>query len=168
MQGGDSTGKREWNLKEKVLPWKSKVEGICWQLIDSVSLLTLCQLCFHSHSGRKWLHNQRPIAAAQSTKNRSWSNSFFSSCLQRRWKEKQCLVCKNRYSLTDPFYWKRSDNFRGSEDLCSLHSDKLKLFCVNHKLSMCVSVEIQKPAQATDLDPSLKLHRITKRSTRNP
>lgn len=25
----------------------------------------------------------------------------------------------------------------GSEALCSLHSDKLRLFCVNHKLSVC-------------------------------
>ncbi|XP_071370477.1 E3 ubiquitin-protein ligase TRIM39-like isoform X1 [Centroberyx affinis] len=62
----------------------------------------------------------------------SCSHSFCKACLQRWWTEKQtheCPVCKRRSS-------KRAS--AGSELLCSLHSEKLKLFCLDHQQPVCL------------------------------
>lgn len=81
----------------------------------------------------------------------SCSHSFCKTCLQSWWAEKQireCLVCKRRSSRSDPpsnlvlknlceaFLLERDP--RGSEALCSLHIEKLKLFCLNHQQPVCV------------------------------
>ncbi|KAM9361877.1 nuclear factor 7, ovary-like [Symphorus nematophorus] len=81
----------------------------------------------------------------------SCSHSFCKDCLQRWWRQKQtqeCPVCKAISSRAEPplnrvlknlcesFLQQRDQ--RSSEDLCSLHSEKLKLFCLDHQQPVCV------------------------------
>ncbi|KAM3620937.1 uncharacterized protein V6R79_003882 [Siganus canaliculatus] len=81
----------------------------------------------------------------------SCSHSFCKDCLKSWWKEKdtrECPLCKRRSSRSDPpvslvlknlcesFTQERDQ--RPSEGLCSLHSEKLKLFCLDHQQPVCV------------------------------
>ncbi|XP_068578390.1 nuclear factor 7, ovary-like [Cebidichthys violaceus] len=81
----------------------------------------------------------------------SCSHSFCKDCLKSWWREKptqECPVCKRRSSRSDPpvslvlknlcesFLLERDQ--RASETLCSLHSEKLKLFCLDHQQPVCV------------------------------
>ncbi|XP_038553760.1 nuclear factor 7, brain-like [Micropterus salmoides] len=81
----------------------------------------------------------------------SCSHSFGKVCLKSRWREKQapeCPVCKRRSSKSEPpcnlalknlceaFLQERDQ--RASEALCSLHSEKLKLFCLDHQQPVCL------------------------------
>ncbi|XP_047202961.1 nuclear factor 7, ovary-like [Girardinichthys multiradiatus] len=81
----------------------------------------------------------------------SCSHSFCKECLKNWWREKpvqECPVCKRRSSkdkppcnlalknLCETFLQQRDQ--RSSEDLCSLHSEKLKLFCLDHQQPVCV------------------------------
>ncbi|XP_059211753.1 E3 ubiquitin-protein ligase TRIM39-like [Centropristis striata] len=81
----------------------------------------------------------------------SCSHSFCKDCLQNWWTEKQtreCPVCKRKDSkdhpplhfalknLCESFLQERDQ--RASEALCSLHSEKLKLFCLDHQQPVCV------------------------------
>ncbi|XP_074494482.1 nuclear factor 7, ovary-like [Sebastes fasciatus] len=82
----------------------------------------------------------------------SCSHSFCKDCLQKWWRGKQireCPYCKRRSSKSDPprnlvlknlceaFLLERDQ--RGSaETLCSLHSEKLRLFCLDHQQPVCV------------------------------
>ncbi|XP_034557234.1 tripartite motif-containing protein 35-like [Notolabrus celidotus] len=78
-------------------------------------------------------------------------HSFCKDCLQSWWREKEdkeCPLCKRRHSkkglppnfalknLCESFLQERGQ--RSSEDLCSLHSEKLKLFCLDHQEPVCV------------------------------
>ncbi|XP_060899601.1 E3 ubiquitin-protein ligase TRIM39-like [Labrus mixtus] len=78
-------------------------------------------------------------------------HSFCRVCVQDCWKEKEnkeCPLCKRRHSkellplnfalknLCESFLQERDQ--RASEDLCSLHSEKLKLFCLDHQEPVCV------------------------------
>ncbi|XP_036007320.1 zinc-binding protein A33-like [Fundulus heteroclitus] len=80
----------------------------------------------------------------------SCSHSFCKECLKNWWREKaaqECPVCKRRSSKENPpvslalknlcetFLQQRDQ--RASEDLCSLHSEKLKLFCLDHQQPVC-------------------------------
>ncbi|KAM4557136.1 E3 ubiquitin-protein ligase TRIM39-like [Fundulus diaphanus] len=80
----------------------------------------------------------------------SCSHSFCKECLKNWWREKaaqECPVCRRRYSkehppcnlalknLCETFLQQRDQ--RASEDLCSLHSEKLKLFCLDHQQPVC-------------------------------
>ncbi|XP_054472882.1 nuclear factor 7, ovary-like [Anoplopoma fimbria] len=81
----------------------------------------------------------------------SCSHSFCKDCLKSWWREKptqECPVCKRRSSKEEPpcnlvlknlcesFLQERDQ--RASEALCSLHSEKLKLFCLDHQQPVCV------------------------------
>ncbi|XP_036962708.1 nuclear factor 7, brain-like [Acanthopagrus latus] len=81
----------------------------------------------------------------------SCSHSFCKDCLQSCWTERrtrECPVCKRRSSkghpplnlvlknLCESFLQDRDQ--RASEDLCSRHSEKLKLFCLDHQQPVCV------------------------------
>ncbi|KAI3369280.1 hypothetical protein L3Q82_007532 [Scortum barcoo] len=79
----------------------------------------------------------------------SCSHSFCKDCLQSWWREKEtqeCPVCKRRSSKSQPpvsltlknlceaFSLQRKQKASAeSEALCSLHSEKLKLFCLDHQ-----------------------------------
>ncbi|XP_054906131.1 nuclear factor 7, ovary-like [Poeciliopsis prolifica] len=76
------------------------------------------------------------------------SHSFCKECLENWWREKparECPVCKRRSSRSDPplnlVLKNLCETFlqqRVLEDLCSLHSEKLKLFCLNHQQPVCL------------------------------
>ncbi|XP_036938352.1 nuclear factor 7, brain-like [Acanthopagrus latus] len=81
----------------------------------------------------------------------SCSHSFCKDCLQSCWTERktrECPVCRKRSSkdlpavnlalknLCETFLQDRDQ--RASEDLCSRHSEKLKLFCLDHQQPVCL------------------------------
>ncbi|XP_059211856.1 nuclear factor 7, brain-like [Centropristis striata] len=81
----------------------------------------------------------------------SCSHSFCKDCLQSWWTGKQtreCPVCQRKSSkvrppcnlvlkkLCESFLQERDQ--RASEALCSLHSEKLKLFCLDHQQPVCL------------------------------
>ncbi|KAL3978469.1 ovo [Sarotherodon galilaeus] len=84
----------------------------------------------------------------------SCSHSFCKDCLQMWWKEKpvrKCPLCKNLHLSDDPpcnlvlknlceaFLLERDQKASlESEAHCSLHSEKLKLFCLDHQLPVCL------------------------------
>ncbi|KAM3857795.1 E3 ubiquitin-protein ligase TRIM39-like [Diretmus argenteus] len=84
----------------------------------------------------------------------SCSHSFCKACLQRWWTEKlihECPLCKRRSSRSEPignlvlknlcetFLLERDQRASAeSELLCSLHTEKLKLFCLDHQQPVCV------------------------------
>uniref|UniRef100_A0A671X0Q6 B box-type domain-containing protein n=1 Tax=Sparus aurata TaxID=8175 RepID=A0A671X0Q6_SPAAU len=71
----------------------------------------------------------------------SCSHSFCKDCLQSCWREKRLNMSEpplNRAlkNLCESFLQQRDQ--RASEDLCSLHSEKLKLFCLDHQQPVCL------------------------------
>ncbi|KAM6927004.1 nuclear factor 7, ovary-like [Lycodopsis pacificus] len=81
----------------------------------------------------------------------SCSHSFCNVCLQSWWREKptrECPVCKRRSSkgrvpsnvalkdLCESFL--QQSGQRAAEPLCSLHSEELKLFCLDHQQPVCL------------------------------
>ncbi|XP_071368993.1 zinc-binding protein A33-like [Centroberyx affinis] len=84
----------------------------------------------------------------------SCSHSFCKACLQSWWTEKQihdCPLCKEISLQSEPprnlalknlcesFLLERDQRASaGSELLCSLHSEKFKLFCLDHQQPVCL------------------------------
>uniref|UniRef100_A0A8C9XHN5 Uncharacterized protein n=1 Tax=Sander lucioperca TaxID=283035 RepID=A0A8C9XHN5_SANLU len=78
----------------------------------------------------------------------SCSHSFCKDCLKNFWTENQaqwCPFCKTRSSRPEPprnlELEKLCESFlqqRASEALCSLHSEKLNLFCLDHQQPVCL------------------------------
>nr|XP_046240906.1 nuclear factor 7, ovary-like [Scatophagus argus] len=84
----------------------------------------------------------------------SCSHSFCKACVHTFWRDKsvkECPLCKKIYVLSDPprnlalknlcedFLLERDQRASAkSEALCSLHSEKLKLFCLDHQQPVCV------------------------------
>ncbi|KAG1949091.1 tripartite motif-containing protein 35-like [Pimephales promelas] len=84
----------------------------------------------------------------------SCSHSFCKECLQQFWRTKtsqECPVCRRRSSkerppanlalrnLCESFLKERNERrSSGSEEICSLHSEKLKLFCLEDKQPVCI------------------------------
>ncbi|XP_063049563.1 E3 ubiquitin-protein ligase TRIM35-like, partial [Engraulis encrasicolus] len=81
------------------------------------------------------------------------SHSVCKACLQQFWEKKgsrECPYCRRKWSkdhfppnmalrnLCETFLQERSQRASaGSEVLCSLHSEKLKLFCLDDKETVC-------------------------------
>ncbi|XP_060932567.1 E3 ubiquitin-protein ligase TRIM35-like [Limanda limanda] len=81
----------------------------------------------------------------------SCSHSFCKDCVKSWWKDKEvkeCPLCKRRSSRDEPpvslalknlcetFLQERDQS--SSPALCSLHSEKLRLFCLDHQQPVCV------------------------------
>ncbi|KAJ8357678.1 hypothetical protein SKAU_G00204720 [Synaphobranchus kaupii] len=88
------------------------------------------------------------------------SHSFCKACLQQYWELKgsqECPVCRKRSSRNNPplnlslrntceaFLKERSQRAKaGSEVFCSLHSEKLKLFCLEDQIPVCLVCQTSK------------------------
>nr|AAI15264.1 Zgc:136778 [Danio rerio] len=82
----------------------------------------------------------------------SCSHSVCKECLQQYWRTKttqECPVCRRRSSRDDPpvnlvlknfceFLKERNERCSSASEICSLHSEKLKLFCLEDKQPACV------------------------------
>ncbi|XP_058874278.1 E3 ubiquitin-protein ligase TRIM35-like [Acipenser ruthenus] len=81
------------------------------------------------------------------------NHSFCKACLYQCWKEKrvrECPVCRRRASMeelpvdfklrniVESFLKERSQNPPAPTGICSLHDEKLKLFCVDDKEAVCL------------------------------
>ncbi|XP_016339603.1 uncharacterized protein LOC107686977 isoform X2 [Sinocyclocheilus anshuiensis] len=87
----------------------------------------------------------------------SCSHSVCKECLHQFWRTKEtqeCPVCRRRSSkpehpvnlalqnLCESFLKERNESCSsGSEEICSLHSEKLKLFCLEDKQPVCVECD---------------------------
>ncbi|XP_035276336.1 tripartite motif-containing protein 35-like [Anguilla anguilla] len=99
----------------------------------------------------------------------SCSHSFCKACLQQYWAQKgsrECPVCRRRSSKDRPpislslrntceaFLKERSQRAKaGSEVLCSLHSEKLKLFCLVDQIPICVICQTSKKHENHKMRP---------------
>ncbi|XP_038127955.1 nuclear factor 7, brain-like [Cyprinodon tularosa] len=110
----------------------------------------------------------------------SCSHSFCKECLKNWWKKKsvkECPVCERRSSKDEPplnlvlknlcetFLQQREQ--RASEDLCSLHSEKLKLFCLDHQQPVCLvcrDSKIHRSHSFAPIDEAAEDHRKNLRS----
>ncbi|XP_058873869.1 E3 ubiquitin-protein ligase TRIM35-like [Acipenser ruthenus] len=97
------------------------------------------------------------------------NHSFCKACLYLCWKEKrarECLVCRTRSSMeelpvdfklrniVESFLKERSQNPPAPTGiLCSLHEEKLKLFCVDDKEAVCVVCQTSKKHENHKLRP---------------
>ncbi|XP_039639098.1 zinc-binding protein A33-like [Perca fluviatilis] len=114
----------------------------------------------------------------------SCSHSFCKDCLKTWWREKQaqeCPVCKRRSSRPEPprnldlknlcesFLQQRDQ--RASEGLCSLHSEKLKLFCLDHQQPVCLvcrDSEKHSNHRFRPIDEAARQHKKKLRETLKP
>ncbi|KAJ8348291.1 hypothetical protein SKAU_G00268800 [Synaphobranchus kaupii] len=99
----------------------------------------------------------------------SCSHSFCKACLQQYWKQKEsreCPVCRRRSSRDNPplnlslrntceaFLKERSQRAKaGSEVLCSLHCEKLKLFCLVDQIPICLVCQTSKKHENHKMRP---------------
>ncbi|XP_035276339.1 tripartite motif-containing protein 35-like isoform X2 [Anguilla anguilla] len=96
------------------------------------------------------------------------SHSFCKVCLQQYWEQKgsrECPVCRRRFKQEPPrnlslgnaceaFLKERSQRAKaGSEVLCSLHSEKLKLFCLDDQIPVCVICQTSKKHENHKMRP---------------
>ncbi|XP_061098673.1 E3 ubiquitin-protein ligase TRIM35-like [Conger conger] len=99
----------------------------------------------------------------------SCSHSFCKRCLQGYWEQKglrECPVCKRRSSkpipptnlslknICEAFLKEKSQKPKvGSEVLCRLHNEKLKLFCLEDQIPICVVCQTSRRHENHKLRP---------------
>ncbi|KAL6483713.1 hypothetical protein MHYP_G00085850 [Metynnis hypsauchen] len=99
----------------------------------------------------------------------SCSHSVCKTCLQTFWETKgsrECPVCRRRSSKSEPpcnlvlknlcesFLESRSQrSSAGSEGLCILHNEKLKLFCLDDQQPVCVVCQTSKKHKSHEFCP---------------
>ncbi|XP_076849661.1 E3 ubiquitin-protein ligase TRIM35-like isoform X2 [Brachyhypopomus gauderio] len=99
----------------------------------------------------------------------SCSHSVCKTCLQQFWETKgsqECPVCRKRSSRDDPPCNRALKNLcesflasriqrssAGSEVLCSLHNEKLKVFCLEDQQPVCLVCQISKAHKTHDCCP---------------
>ncbi|XP_076836013.1 E3 ubiquitin-protein ligase TRIM35-like isoform X4 [Brachyhypopomus gauderio] len=99
----------------------------------------------------------------------SCTHSVCKICLQQFWEARgsqECPVCRRRFfnsnpplnralkNLCESFLESRSQrSSAGSEVLCSLHNEKLKLFCLEDQQPVCVVCQISKAHKTHDCCP---------------
>ncbi|XP_036417270.1 nuclear factor 7, brain-like [Colossoma macropomum] len=99
----------------------------------------------------------------------SCSHSVCKTCLQMFWETKgsrECPVCRRRSSKDDPprnlvlknvcesFLGSSQRSSAGSEVLCSLHNEKLKLFCLDDQQPVCVECQTSKKHKNHEFCPT--------------
>ncbi|XP_053171577.1 E3 ubiquitin-protein ligase TRIM39-like [Scomber japonicus] len=106
------------------------------------------------------------------------SHSFCNDCLKRWWREKQtqeCPLCKRRSPRRDPPrnlalknvcealpLQREQRSPAESATLCSLHSEKLKLFCLDHQKPVCIvckESKTHKEHRFTPIDEAAQDHK---------
>ncbi|KAM4717306.1 zinc-binding protein A33-like [Anableps anableps] len=111
----------------------------------------------------------------------SCSHSFCNECLKNWWREKparECPVCKIISFNKDPPWNLVLKNLcetflqqKASKDLCSLHSEKLKLFCLDHQQPVCVvcrDSEKHTNHRFRPIDEAVQQHRKNLQETLEP
>ncbi|XP_030277111.1 zinc-binding protein A33-like [Sparus aurata] len=117
----------------------------------------------------------------------SCSHSFCKDCLNSWWRDKptrECPVCKRRSSKTQPpvslviknlceaFLQERDQRASAeSEAVCSLHGEKLKLFCLDHQQPVCVVCRDSKTHnnhRFSPIDEAAQDHKQKLQKTLNP
>ncbi|XP_014009734.2 E3 ubiquitin-protein ligase TRIM35-like [Salmo salar] len=99
----------------------------------------------------------------------SCTHSICKACLKEFWKQKgsrECPMCRKRCSMDNPpcnlalknlcdaYLQEKGQRYSaGSEVHCSLHSEKLKLFCLDDKQSICVVCRDSKNHKKHDCIP---------------
>ncbi|XP_032425032.1 nuclear factor 7, brain-like [Xiphophorus hellerii] len=114
----------------------------------------------------------------------SCSHSFCKECLKKCWSTRtgrSCPVCRKRSTsdappcnlalknLCESFLQQREQ--RASEDLCSLHSEKLKLFCLDHQQPVCVvcrNSDLHKNHKFKPIDEAAQQHKKNLQETLEP
>ncbi|XP_074525098.1 zinc-binding protein A33-like [Halichoeres trimaculatus] len=113
------------------------------------------------------------------------SHSFCKNCLQSwwRWKQiQQCPLCMEVNAMSDPprnlalknlcenFVMERDQSCSG-EAFCSLHAERLKLFCLDHQEPVCVvcrDSKVHRGHSFSPVDEAAKDHREGLKESLNP
>ncbi|XP_038831305.1 tripartite motif-containing protein 35-like [Salvelinus namaycush] len=99
----------------------------------------------------------------------SCSHSFCQACLKECWKDKEsreCPVCRRKSSMENPLTnlslknlcealreRRQADPTTGSKVLCSQHSEKLCLFCLEDKEPICLVCQVSRKHKDHDCIP---------------
>uniref|UniRef100_A0A4W5MIG9 B box-type domain-containing protein n=1 Tax=Hucho hucho TaxID=62062 RepID=A0A4W5MIG9_9TELE len=95
------------------------------------------------------------------------SHSFCEECLRKYWKDMEiflCPVCRKECSSEEPSqslalkslcesFQRGNEKEKGSQDICQLHGEKLKLFCFDDKQPICVVCHTSKKHKGHDCYP---------------
>eukprot|EP00063_Salmo_salar_P015268 XP_013990103.1 PREDICTED: tripartite motif-containing protein 35-like [Salmo salar] len=114
------------------------------------------------------------------------SHSFCKACLEEYWKQKtswECPVCRKKSmefppcnlvlkNLCESYLQDRSQRASaGAEVLCSLHSENLKLFCLEDKQPICFVCQTSKKHKSHDccpIDEAVLDHKVELKTALEP